>query len=184
MSCAVPESILEKLRKIKLLSEQGIGGEARNALCKLETMLKQHGLTMNDLAKDDLKQYNFPYSTMTEKKLLVQIAASILKSTTFRVFGVEKRGRVARILVLELNAVQYYDISMAFAYYKKILKIEQKRLLSAFIQQHELYPPSNGECQTKVSAEEASRLALMMAGLVEKSFIKPATALTYTTRDV
>lgn len=183
MACDVPESILEKLRKIKLLSERGIGGEARNALSKLEAMLKQHGLTMRDLAMDDLKRYDFTYNTMMERKLLVQIAASILKSSTFRVFGVEKRGRVARILVLELTAVQYCDISMAFAYYKKILKIEQERLLSAFIQQHELYPPSAGECQSKMSAEEVYKLTMMMAGLVEKSFVKPAMALTYSACD-
>ena len=67
------ESVIEKLRKIALLAEQGYEGEADNARRKLEKQLAEYGLTMEDVLRERKSCREFRYSNKQEFKLFVNV---------------------------------------------------------------------------------------------------------------
>ena len=58
----VQDSIMEKLRKIKALAENGVGGERIAAQEALDRLLKEHGLTLEDISDEQSRYYEFKYS--------------------------------------------------------------------------------------------------------------------------
>ena len=56
------ESVLEKLKKIARLAEQGYKGEADTARRLLEKQLADYGLTMEDVLDDAKQTRTFRYS--------------------------------------------------------------------------------------------------------------------------
>ena len=173
-----PESVLEKLRKIKALAEQGRGGEAVAAQNKLEALLKKFGVSLAELQASEATIFDFHCSGKSEQNLLLQITAFILQSKTFRMFSKSQNGRITKTIGVLLFPHQFVDIKSAFDHYRKILKVEQVRLLGAFIQKHGLFPPSDGsEHPDPIDQEELKRTLAMMAGLSEKSWQKPVKML-------
>ena len=56
------ESRIEKLRKIKALADNGVSGEAIAAQEALDRLLKEYGLTLEDISDEQRKDYDFKYS--------------------------------------------------------------------------------------------------------------------------
>ncbi len=72
------DALIERMRKLLVLSEQGIAGEAINAKKILDTLLVKYELQLSDL-DNELRTKSFHrYSGPHQKRILVQLLASIL----------------------------------------------------------------------------------------------------------
>lgn len=174
MKPGVPESVFEKLRKIKALADGGVGGEAENARASLEKMLRKHGLSFEDLLTVATRRYHFSCKRVNEKRLFCQVAVSVLQSREVKIFDLKVNGRTTNKVAIDLTPAQYLDVEAAFNYYKEALRKEEERLFQAFIHRHDLFPPSDGrEPTAKMSKDELAKLMAMIQGLGESSFQKP-----------
>ena len=67
------ESVLEKLKKIARLAEQGYKGEAETARRLLEKQLAEYGLTIEDILDDAKQTREFRYSNKQEFRLFMAV---------------------------------------------------------------------------------------------------------------
>ena len=179
MEQSAPESVKQLIRKIHTLSLRGIGGEAETAKRKLDELLLEHGISIDDIVTDAATTHKFRFKSIQERKLILQCYWSM--GLDGGVFTFSRRGKkVASVLGLDLTPAQYVDLSGMVEYYKKALKAETDRLLVAFIQKHRLFPPINGKtCDSDpMDIEELEQLLAMMRGLGEKSYFKPSGYLS------
>lgn len=136
------ESILEKLRKIKALAENGVGGEMIAAQEALDRLLKEHGLTLEDISDEQRNDYEFKYSNERKMALMMQVLVHLFgsKSHVFRTGRFAKKGKV---VFLEMTKLEYIDFKNMWEYYrrewKKYMEKGLKEMLSAYVLKFDLY---------------------------------------------
>ena len=74
MGTSERERLLERLRGVKTLAEQGNPGERDNAAALLVKLMEKHGITDADLEGAEIQTYWIRYKTEYERKLLHQLA--------------------------------------------------------------------------------------------------------------
>ena len=172
------ESIIEKLRKIKALAENGVGGEVVAAQEALERLLKEYGLTWEDISDDKRQQYDFKYSNEREMALMMQVIVHLFGSKS-HVFKTGRFNRKAKIVFLEMTKVEYLDMKDMWDYYrrewKKYLEKGMKELLSAYILKFDLYditPNPEDRPSEKLDFETMMRIRMMSEGVDAAPFAK------------
>lgn len=65
--------LLEKIKRIKALAENGVGGERESAQAMLKKLMRKHEISEEELITDNLEEVWFRYKDENERKLLVQI---------------------------------------------------------------------------------------------------------------
>lgn len=156
-----------RLRKIYELSLRGIDGEKENAQMILESMLKHHNLTVEDLFADQKNYFPFRYKHEMEKTLLRQIAAMVCDTSSIELY-LEPKKRNCRLLYL--TQAEFLEIDYLYEQCKQALEKEQSKLLHAFVQKNQLFPSSGKKLvKDELSIEDQKRLneILKMAESVE-----------------
>ena len=173
-----PDSILERLRKIKALADYGSAGEASNATDLLSKSLKKHGLTLDDLQTDEVRKFTFTWRNSDDRQLVAQLIRQVAgrEHPLFRIVGKPR-------IITSLTPAQYADINAMWEHYRLELRQEYHRLLRVFMIRHCIGPtPETGREVTPMTdsrrAEIASLHAMMMS-LRSSSFQKPAARLTH-----
>ena len=163
--------IMDKLLKIKELSERGYKGEATQAKQILSKMLEKYGLTLSDLEKEFIEEYSISYRSYFEKQLLVQII-SVFDLKCYSI-------RSKRAVFIETTPLNYAEILNMFSFHKKRWKAEANLFLEAYVSKHRLYPPTDsvefiGEEQELTRAEKYRRyrIANMSEGLDPERYKK------------
>lgn len=161
----------DKLRKILELANRGIGGEQANAQSLLSDLLKQHNLTLDDIASEERYFYWLRYKYPFERQLIIQILSHILDSKT--IMTRKQQGKKA--VGVSLTVVQYESFREFWATYRKPLTDEVMKyidsIFSAYIAKHGLFSSHVTEAND-LSAEEIQRLRDIMSGL--KPIMRPA----------
>lgn len=138
----VQDSIMEKLRKIKALADKGVGGEVIAAQEALNRLLKEHGLTLEDISDEQRKDYEFKYSNEREMALMMQILVHLFGSKS-HVYKTGVFNKKAKIVFLEMTRLEYIDMKNMWDYYrrewKKYLEKGLKEMLSAYVLKFNLY---------------------------------------------
>jgi hypothetical protein len=156
------ELIIEKLKKIRELSERGVGGEAKAAAEALEKMLAKYGLTIESLSSETRRKYIFKAKEECEQAALFMC---IVKIGGFdgakRVYRI--KGDKAHNIVAELTEYEFAEVSLLYEFHKKNIMKEFKKTLKSFQQayqyKHRLYTSNPEKDSSKVlSGEEISRL--------------------------
>ena len=62
--------LLEKIKRIKALAENGVGGERESAQAMLEKLMRKHEISEEELITDNLEEVWFRYKDENERKLL------------------------------------------------------------------------------------------------------------------
>ena len=172
------ESIIEKLRKIKALTENGVGGEVIAAQEALDRLLKEHGLTLEDISDEQRKDYDFKYSNKREMALMIQILVHLFgtKSHVFRTGRFVKKGKV---VFLEMTKLEYIDFKNMWEYYrrewKKYLEKSLKEMLSAYILKFDLYditPNPEDEPSERPDFSTIMRIRMMSEGIDADPYAK------------
>lgn len=126
------ESVLEQLRKIARLAEQGYKGEADTARRLLEKRLAEYGLTMEDILDDAKQTRTFRYSNKQEFRLFMAVIVHHFgsKSEEFETARVNKRGKE---LYVELTDLDFADFAPEWDYYRQSLARELRKTEEAFL---------------------------------------------------
>jgi hypothetical protein len=150
-------TIKEKLKKIQELVQRGEAGEQENAKVLMDRLLKEYGLSLEDLTDTGLvNAVKFPYADDIERRLLMQIYSKVTNSDKIQVVN---KGGVLLLLMTRLQEEQMKDM---FAIYRKAWQEESNMFFSAFIQKNELFPNALPETDTPEDFESLSKLVNMM----------------------
>ncbi len=68
--------ILDKAKKIKELADKGVGGERENAKAMLNSFIKKHNLTLEEITGHEYKKSK--YNQMSDEQFLKEMAAEFL----------------------------------------------------------------------------------------------------------
>lgn len=153
------QQVSEKILRIYRLARHGVGGEKVNAEKILQRMLKQAGLTLEDLESKEigLKQYKFTCRTKLEARLVSQIG--------FMITGVMSREREAYHhrgkFYIDLTPAEYAEISVIYGILRKQLQKELKSFYSAFLHAHDIFPPSTGVKKNLTPEELAEAMRML-----------------------
>lgn len=128
----------DRLRRLLALAERGEAGEKENAGRVLERLLAKHGLTVEDLADDEASTYSITYRTADERQLLVQVICKVMCLPSFEN---RFRNNKVRTFTIQCSRAEYVEIVTSFDVYARALRLEQERLLHAFIIRNQIYPP-------------------------------------------
>ncbi|MGX9758876.1 DUF2786 domain-containing protein [Clostridioides difficile] len=152
--------LLEKIRKVKALADNGIGGEQESAQRILNRLMKKHSISIKDLEVKDVEKYYFRYKDDIEKKILVQVIGIVT--------GLDYAYKVHRRkeFKVECTIAKKVTIDMYFDFYKKAFNKELKSFLYAFFYKNNMLIKGNAEEANK-SKYDMCKIAYMAEGISE-----------------
>lgn len=130
------DNIINLAKKLKALSEKGVGGEKVNADRMLKRMMAKHGLTIEDV-EGEKTNYAYFKVNLIQAQIFGQIVSSVLGSK-FSTYT-DKRKRGYRLLLI--TATQAIEIEMKYSFYWKLYKDELEIFRHAFIATNNIYDP-------------------------------------------
>lgn len=172
------EKIIKKLKKIKALAEQGIGGEkeaAAQLYQKLLNMLDTPPEELNYILQEETSHF-FSFRNSMEESLLSQIAYKVIGRGTYYLQKGQKR---VRIMCTEM---ENEEIKMLFSLYKHKLEEDLKIFFSAFVQKQQIFPDETARLYTppentnSLDEEKQKKIIKMMNGI--DKIIVPRAAIT------
>lgn len=114
----IPETIRDRLLKIKALYERGATDHERSvAFHHLEKLLKQYNLTLADLEQRNEDYYAFAFTNAYERLLLIQLAGYIKNWHNAGVYYRDGKKRTS--ILLKLTAAEYADLKILYDYYRQ-----------------------------------------------------------------
>lgn len=162
--------VISLAKKLKELSERGIGGEKENAISKLNLIMKKHGITFEDIEGGGRKDYEFELKKEIEWGFIRQVLSSIVgriskygcKVSEFKY--VQKRGYKSYHFE-NIEPEVFSEFIVKVEMYWEHLQKEIELFKDAYIQANRLYvKPEEGEepKQTELTREEEERLFKLM----------------------
>jgi len=166
------ERILELAKKLKALAERGEGGEKVNAFDQLQKLIKKYDLNLEDFetAKLSYRVFAFDMHDETHKKFVRQVIISVIGLT-----DMYYNGLIHNNWAVEIDDLQYVEISEKIDFYWPIFKREMEIFYTAFVQKNDLtLNVPEGEMPTLSEAElQKLRQAFkMMQGMEKHEFKK------------
>lgn len=169
------EKIIQLAKKLLALAEKGVDGEAENALNMLHKLMQQHGITMDMINENDVKEHHF-YVEKEKYKIWRQVVASVLGNSTVSYYKGERKKK--KSYFIKCTPAEALEIQAKFDFYWAAWEKELKTFTSAFIQKNKLYqkPDENDEKEdrelTPEELDELYRLYQMMGGIQRHHFVK------------
>lgn len=167
------ENLLNLIRKLKELADRGEGGEKENAGNKLQQLLDKHGISLEDINEDVLKDREFTLKPH-QLKFFIQVVCSCFgrKCTIYKYQKDRKRNELVRIL--KLTDAQFLELSAKFDFFWDKYEKDLDIFYSAFIQKNDLYVKgsSSKDDLTQEQLDEINKVREMMYGLKKHSFHK------------
>jgi len=131
------ESIIEKLNKIKILSEKGIDGEAQAAKIALQKLLNRYCLTFEDLNDHVKKMRSFAAKEDNDQSIFIMCCYKILGGERLKsIYGNKSNpGK----LYIELTDYEYADLSEFYAFHKCNFRKEFKQMKADFKKAYQFF---------------------------------------------
>ena len=147
----IEDKVLDKIKKVYALVEQGYEGEAKAAKFQLDKLLKKYNITLEEILEEESEEeYEFKHRTKYEKQLIYQIIAKVCgrKKQTFYF----QKGR--KVVLVKLTKAEYIDVNEHYQVYIDQwfheLNDFKQNLCDAFIQKHKLVPaPSDDDIDSE-----------------------------------
>lgn len=167
---------IELAKKLKALADRGEGGEKETAEAMLKMHLKKHGLTLEDIESEAIKEHYFNIPDNGEK-LFYQIVKHVNRE--INVYGaipikMIKKHKLKGNFIIDATHSQFVEIEAMYAFYSKLFEKELEIFFSAFIQSNKLY--CNGEVDintlSEEKIEEAKRIIELSKNIESKDFRK------------
>ncbi len=127
----------EKLLKLYELVKRGIDGEKVNAELMLNKLLKKHGLTIDNIDTEELKDFYYKYTT--------KISAKIIRQIIYRVTNRSRIWTVSSYKEIGTEASDYEHIQILeeIDFHLENFNKEKQQFLNdftqAYIQKHRLF---------------------------------------------
>jgi hypothetical protein len=126
---------IELAKKLKALADKGVGGEKLNAEKMLNSLLKKHNLTIEDIEGEKTDNYFFKLKKEEDERLWSQIVKSV--NPDINCYG-ELPAKEVRRLKMDGNyfitstLAEYIEIEAKFNIYKRLYKEELNVFYHAF----------------------------------------------------
>lgn len=177
----IMDSIIEKARKILALTEQGVGGEAKAAKLALDSLLKKHGLTIEDLRNEKRTMRRFSIKNRDEIIIFNHCIINRfgLKSYVWNHHYALKRDY--RHILADMTDIEYLDFKPFFEFhirqYRKELKKMFETVQKAYIHKHDLFDNTSEHSQkaegnSDVDMQELYRIMQVMDSMESTSYYK------------
>lgn len=156
---------IELLLKFKALSEQGNGGEKDTATDMLNKALKKHGLTLEDLEKEEKQIRAFKIKDRGDSSvILCQCIWDVSPDSK-----IQQNTKKLEVYC-ELNVSDFVEVSEKYKHYYNIWLKEKKEFLTAYILRNKigLGEPSG---ESNISMEEQLSIIKKMATIDDNKFV-------------
>lgn len=160
------ERVLDQLRKIKRLADEGQDGEAWAASHILADRLTKLGLTIEDVMGNTTTVHEFTYASAQEKQLIFQVLGKVAPECEhFCQYKGQKK------ISFELTAAQSVDMEMYLEHYRHVLRREwrvfKEHFMQAFVAKHRL-GRDDGEA-AEIGEDELRAIMGMMSAMKHDS---------------
>ena len=175
------DSIIEKARKILALAEHGVEGEAKAAKLALNSLLKKHGLTIEDLRNE--KRTTREFSIKNHDEIIIFNHCIInrfgCKSHVWEHHYMLKGDY--RHIYADMTDIEYLDFKPFFEFHIRQYRKELKKMLetvqTAYIHKHDLFDRTseqgqNAEDGGDIDMQELYRLMQVMEAMESTSYYK------------
>ena len=132
------ENAERKIKALKALAEQGVGGEKDGALKTYKKLLKKYEISEEEILEDRTTLHWFGYKTELEEELLIQIFYKVTGSPEYHSYTGDYKRRKKR--GCECTEIEAAEIKMLFDFYRQELQRELEGFMIAFRQGNNLYP--------------------------------------------
>lgn len=159
------DKIKELLLKFKSLSEQGDGGEKTTATDMLNKALKKHGLTLEDLEKEEKELRIFKVKDKGDSSIILsQCIWDVVPDAK-----IQQHNKRLEIYC-ELNSSDFIEVTEKYKHYYNFWLKEKKHFLTAYILRNKI--GLGGETsENKMSQEEVLSIAKKMNSIDDNKFI-------------
>ncbi len=172
--CQNMSKVIELAKKLKALAENGVGGEKINAQKMLESFMKKHHITSEDIESDSILEYYFKIAP-AYGALFVQISKR--KNINIKTYGefpqkTIKEYKLKGNYMLECTKEEYVYISTAFDILKRQYEKELEIFYYAFCRSNDLLVDRrNNDVEPTKEEIAKARRAKAMSELIEKAKI-------------
>lgn len=163
---------VERLKKIRALALEGVGGEKEQAQALLDKLTEKYNVSFDEIDEETINNYEFEYHGKEQKQLLRQTIYKITNDSgsTFSLRYLHSGRKCKTKLSAKCTATQKAEIEFLFDFYKRLWEKERQALLLAFIQKHRIFGQlKDGEEPTELTDEETEKILALMRGLSNES---------------
>lgn len=159
------------LKKIKTLSERGVGGEKESAEKLLLQLMEKYKITEDEISEDSVDFEWFRYKDNIQKRLLNQVIYMILGN----VDTYKRTGGRHKLVGAYCTAAQKFEIEMNFEFFRNAMEKELETFYTAFCHKNRLFPTEEiameKTSEDEISNLDALKIGMMMEGM-ERHTIK------------
>ena len=159
------------LKKIKTLSERGVGGEKESAEKLLLQLMEKYKITEDEISEDSVEFEWFRYKDNIQKRLLNQVIYMILGN----VDTYKRTGGRHKLVGAYCTAAQKFEIEMNFEFFRNAMEKELETFYTAFCHKNRLFPTEEiameKTSEDEISNLDALKIGMMMEGM-ERHTIK------------
>ncbi|WP_157838768.1 hypothetical protein [Achromobacter sp. DH1f] len=158
-----------RMLKLLALARRGEGGERDNAQRFLDRLLKQHGMSLEDLENEQqpTEWQRFTYKTAFGHRLLIQVISMVLGQNSFN--SRVKRGRKG--FEVQVTKAQHVEIDLYYRAFQRDLDKAMEHTFAAFINRNKVGAdtPQEEDRPSKYSDEERWQIMQMMDAMPKTS---------------
>ena len=159
------------LKKIKTLSERGVGGEKESAEKLLLQLMEKYKITEDEISEDSVEFEWFRYKDNIQKRLLNQVIYMILGNVN----TYKRTGGRHKLVGAYCTAAQKFEIEMNFEFFRNAMEKELETFYTAFCHKNRLFPTEEiameKTSEDEISNLDALKIGMMMEGM-ERHTIK------------
>lgn len=168
------EKLIERLKKIKALAEQGIGGEKEGAIKLYNDLLSKYELDSSEIDEEKIERHWLRYDDFLDKKLITYIFYKVTGSNTYW----EKTDKRKRLVGTDCTEFELQEIIFYYQFYKVHLRNEADIFYNAFASVNYLYPdPSarlykedeDDDTDRKIDLNRMAKIHAMAQGIDRKT---------------
>ena len=168
------ESIIEKMTKIKTLSEKGVDGEVQAAKNALQKLLNRYKLTFEDLTDHVKKERFFIAKEDNDKAVFLMCVLKILGYDSV-VSIYQFKGEPERSYI-ELTDYEFAELSEFYAFHKQNIRKEFKQMKKYFQMsyqyKHHLYSDTPSGNARPITGDEMFKIFKYASEMQDVSFYK------------
>lgn len=170
----------ELLKKIKALTERGVGGEKDSAQVLLDRLMKKYGVTESDLETERVETTWFRYRDEMERRILNQVIYMVTGKMPFGCIG-RHTNRPRKERGVDCTAAERLEIETNYEFFKEAIRREFEVFFTAFCRKNGLYPSESkvpAKSADDLTPEEKARLfkASLMAEGMERHTLRKMIA--------
>ncbi len=178
----ISEELKQKIRKIIALAEGGTDGERTVASVKLQTLLQENGLTLDDFKEDKEQRYIFNVGALQWRvDLFLQIAMKVKNTNKISYWKTYRRSQVQ----ISCTEAQKNEIQNLFNWHSKNLKKEIDKtihnLITAYELKHRLFNEKSddneqdNDSERKIDYEKLMQIMTLQSVLSNERYHKQIT---------